>query len=529
MYVGAPVEILVAGRGTGKTTGVLAVKSAGSYFKTMPRSNGAIINATYSQAFSRTLKELIRGWQMLGLKMDHHFVVCRRPTDKWIKLWKWQGPFAPSLDYKYTICWYNGAIAQLFSQDRAGSTNGVSIDWFVGDEAKLLNEEKLKTELFPANRGIIPAFANNPYHHGYTLTTDMPVGTAGRWILDTMSKMDTQKVNDIWQLQLVRFYLKRKMDSIKTKAPFEKQINVIDDELNELRKGLLLYHEASTLDNIHALGVSYIKDQLRDTTQFQFDTQILNLRPLRMEDGFYPDLDEEVHGYFSEESSYFDHTELDILNPVFDCRKDRDIKPDMPLHISMDYNRRIYPLEVAQIHPNEIRVLHSMHVLYPKKIKDVIADFAAYYKPHKRKFVYYWYDQTAVGEQRDTRLCDDVITELRKHKWVVKPMYIGLASSHKSRYETWGDLLNETGKYKKRFRMNRENCKYGILSMQQAEAAQGKDGYQKNKKPETDEKFPAEEATHHSEALDTLIDGILNSGLNYSTTTTAGSGILMGK
>jgi len=34
-----------------------------------------------------------------------------------------------------------------------------------------------------------------------------------------------------------------------------KQITVIDSELNDLRKGLLYYHEASTLDNIHALGI----------------------------------------------------------------------------------------------------------------------------------------------------------------------------------------------------------------------------------------------------------------------------------
>jgi hypothetical protein len=60
------------------------------------------------------------------------------------------------------------------------------------------------------------------------------------------------------------------------------------------------------------LGVEYIKQQLRDTTPFQFDTQILNLRPLKLEDGFYPDLDEEKHGYFAVDNSYLENLEYDF-------------------------------------------------------------------------------------------------------------------------------------------------------------------------------------------------------------------------
>lgn len=123
----------------------------------------------------------------------------------------------------------------------------------------------------------------------------MPVGTAGRWILDRVNKMDHGKVNDIWKLQVVRYqlsYLLKKETRKTFREELSKQIEVVDDEINDLRKGLLYYHEASTLDNIHALGLDYIKQQLRDTSAFQFDTQILNLRPLKLEDGFYPDFDE---------------------------------------------------------------------------------------------------------------------------------------------------------------------------------------------------------------------------------------------
>lgn len=534
MTIAAPIEMAVMGRGTGKTTGLLSVKSANNYLGSMPRSTGLILNATYTQAYTRTLKELIRGWQMLGYSMDHHFVVCKRPSEKWIKQWKWKGPFAPPLDYKHTVSWWNGAIYQVVSQDRPGSTNGMSIDHFIGDEAKLLNYEKLMHETMPANRGLIPDFADNPYHHGYTLTTDMPIGTAGRWILEYAEKMDRQKINELLDLVTAEFRIKYFINKSKgtEKAKWISQLELVRLEMNEIRRGLLYYHEASTLDNIHALGVEYIKQQLRDTPLFLFETQILNIRPLRLEDGFYPDFDEEVHGYFSENASYFDNTEIDSINPKVDCRKDADLNAKLPLHISLDYNRRIHPLTVLQKYTNEIRVLNAMDVLFPLKLDDAIEQFIEYYRPHPKKFVYYWYDHTATSDQHRTRQCDDVVKALRKAKWAVKEMYIGNSgqtATHKARYKMFGRLFKETGHYRERITFNRENCKNLILSIQQAGALQGKDGFEKDKRPEKDKKFPAQEATHHTESLDISVWGLLESGLKYSNEpSSTGGGVIIG-
>lgn len=511
MLIAAPNEIFIAGRGTGKTTGVLAPKTAQQYFKTMPRGTGVILNATFTQAYTRTLKELIRGWQMLGYQMDHHFIVGQRPTDKWKKKWNWQGPYAPPLDYKYFISWYNGAVAQIVSQERVGSSNGISIDWIVGDEAKLLNEDKLKTELLPANRGYIPAFENNPYHHGITFTSDMPIGTGGRWLLDKVNDMDKAVINDIWKLLAIRYKLMYGHGQVASyvQKQIDRQVKVIDEELNYLRKGFLYYHEASTLDNIHALGLDYIKQQIRDTSSFQFDTQILNIRPLRLEDGFYPDFDENKHGYFSEDPDYFDNREFDPLVTDFDSRKDKDCNPNAALHIAIDYNRRIHPLVVGQDNGTEIRAVKGLHALYPGKLKDVLSKFIDYYKHHKYKVVYYWYDHTAVGGENETEKCEDVIDTLQSAGWTVIPMYIGKAPGHETKYRMWGHLLTEDGYYERVFRVNRENCDKVITSMGLAEAEQRKDGFGKDKKTEHDPKFPAEDSTHYSDAMDMMVYGML--------------------
>ena len=527
--IDAPTEYAVMGRGTGKTVGILARKSAYKYLDTMPRGTGVILSATFTQAFTRTLKELVRGWQMLGYQHDHHYVIAKRPTEKWKKMWNWKGPFAPPFDYKYFVSWWNGACAQIVSQDRPGSANGISIDWIIGDEAKLINREKFQTELLPANRGVIPEFANNPYHHGMTFTTDMPVGTAGRWILEMISKMDREVVNKIWDIQTVRFQLNHLLKK-ETRKLFQeelkKQIVVLDEEMNDLRRGLLYYHEASTLDNIHALGVEYIKEQLRTSTQFQFDTQILNLRPLKLEDGFYPDFDEEVHGYFAENEDYFDNLEYDPFSVELDCRKDKDLNINAPLHLGMDYNRRIHPLSVGQVTATEIKSLKGLHSLYPAKLKDAVMLFVKYYKPHKRKLVYYWYDHTAVGEQHETRICDDVVSILRKNDWIVKEMHIGQQPGHEQRYRMWGDLLTDNGKYKYKYRINRENCDKLILSKCQAQAEQRLDGFGKNKKSERDPNFPAEESTHYTDAEDTWVFGVLESGLVFGNDSKGGGGMV---
>jgi hypothetical protein len=521
--IGAPNEYLVAGRGTGKTEGVLAPKDANCYLNTMPRSTGVIIAATYTQALTRTLPAYMAGLERIGYIYGHHYLIGETPSQAWIKKWKWQGPYRRPLNFKYFMCWWNGSGNHIISQDRKGSSNGLTIDHIKGDEAKLLNEEKLTTELFPANRGIVPAFANNPYHHGITFTTDMPVGTSGRWILDKLSAMDVEVVNEIFKNQVCKFKLRYVLTNgnAKQKAEAAKQVAIIDDEINDLRKGLLYYHEASTLDNIHALGIDYIKQQLRDTSEFQFDTQILNLRPMKLENGFYPDFDEERHGYFSENESYFDNSHIDFLNPTLDCRKDKDLNPNLPLHIALDYNRRIHPLVVAQDTGSEIKLLNGLHALYPAKLKDVLKQFNEYYKPLKKRLIYYWYDHTAVSDKEETRICDDVIAALRKGGWIVKPMYMGQAPSHEGKYRMYGHLLQEDKYYDRVLTFNRENCKSLITSVNLAGTKYGQNGFEKNKDPEKDPKYPAEEATHYSDALDMLVYGMLESKLKYSLTSIA--------
>jgi hypothetical protein len=167
--------------------------------------------------------------------------------------------------------------------------------------------------------------------------------------------------------------------------------------------------------------------------------------------------------------------------------------------------------------------------MYPGKLKDCLNLFDVYYKPHKRKYVRYWYDHTATGHQHETRICDDVINGLTDKGWVVEPMYVGKSDNHEVRYRMFGHLLSEDGHYSRMLRVNRENCDKLILSVCQAQAEQRKDGFGKDKKTEKDKNFPADESTHYSEALDTLCLGVLESNLHFTNHSiiSAGAGMIL--
>ena len=162
-------------------------------------------------------------------------------------------------------------------------------------------EIRLKEELFPANRGIHLEHANNPHLHGKTFTTDMPVGTAGRWILDKEKEMDLERYQAIVTILNKLYVLKLELKIATTNKQREyihARIKSGEQKLNLLRRNFVFYHEATALDNIDALGVDYIKEELRSLSKFEFSTSIMNKKPYKLEDGFYPMLKEEHHGYF---------------------------------------------------------------------------------------------------------------------------------------------------------------------------------------------------------------------------------------
>ncbi len=446
------------GRGGGKST-ILADRKQRLVHE-MPRGAHALVGETYSQVLTRTLPSTIAGLEKLGYHQNYHFFVGRKAPDKW----KWPLPYQPPLNWDHSIHWYTGACFNIVSLDLANSGRGLNSDSAIGDEAALFDYEKLFNNVLTTIRGNIDRFSHSPLHQSTMFTSSTPMTTKGKWLLKMEEKAKSDPEN--------YFYLR-----------------------------------ASSEFNRHNLGEKFFTENKGMLTDLMYNAEILNIRPGKVEGGFYPVFDEQVHTY-----SDFNNSFLQSLDYNFEkaknagCAADNDLQSDKPIDIALDYGGKINTIVAEQTFMDESRFLKSMFAKSPVLLKELINDFCKYYNSHKTKHVIYWYDQTAIGKYGTSELsfADTVIKTFRDNKWEITPRYIGAAPSHHDKYMFFASAHKGLDARLPKFRYNKTNCKYLIISIQQAGIREGKNGFEKDKRPEHYKNAIDEETTHFSDAHDTL-------------------------
>lgn len=446
-------------RGTGKST-ILAwqLKELATQ---MPRGAFTIVGETYAQILTRTLPSTIQGLEMLGYKKDLHYFVGRKAPAKW----KWEEPYQPPLTYDYAIHWVTGAVFHLVSMDLANGGRGLNIDGCVGDEAALLDYEKLFNNVLTTIRGNLDRFGKCKLHQSQLFASSVPMTNKGKWLF--------------------------KMEEEAKKDPNE-----------------IFYLRADSFHNQHNLGEKWFKDNRRIMTDMIYNAEILNIRPGKVEGGFYPQFSEEKHV-----KSNYNNYYLESLNYNLEaaksakCLADGDINLNMPIDIALDYGAAINTIVAEQEINGESRILNALFVKSPLLLSDLINKFCDYYEAHRAKHVNYRYDHTAVGKDagRAQSFADIVVEAFTKRGWTVNPIYMGQAPNHHAKYIFMGDFFKGEDSRLPKCIMNKHNCKYLILSINNAGVMQGKNGFEKDKRPEKQKGAIDEETTHFSDAFDTLI------------------------
>ena len=447
------------GRGAGKSTILSDRKQRLAH--QMPRGSHVLVGETYSQILTRTLPSTIAGLEKLGYYQNHHFFVGRKAPDKW----KWPLPYQPPLNWDHAIHWYTGACFNLVSLDLANSGRGLNSDSAIGDEAALFDYEKLFNNVLTTIRGNIDRFGDQPLHQSTMFTSSTPMTTKGKWLL----KMEEKAKQD----PKTYFYLR-----------------------------------ASSEYNRHNLGEKFFSENKGMLTDLMYNAEILNIRPGKVEGGFYPLFDENTHTYNDFNNSFLlglGHDYEKAQNAG--CAADNDLQPDKPLDIALDYGGKINTIVAEQTFLNESRVLKAMFLKSPGLIDQLIINFCKYYSSHKTKHVIYWYDQTAIGKYGTANLsfADVVIKTFQKQGWAVTPRYVGAAPSHHDKYIFFAKLHKANDPNLPQLKYNKTNCKYLIISIQQAGIREGKNGFEKDKRPEHYKNAIDEETTHFSDAHDTVI------------------------
>lgn len=489
---------LLGSRGSFKTTNGIAFYVADCSYE-MPGASGVIVGPSFEHLFDNTLNPLFNSLSKNGLIEGVHFVIGTPPPKNWPR----PQIRVPSKKYDHIISWHNGSNQYLISMAKKGSANGISCQYGVFDEAKLLDPEELKEVVFPAFRGNEHLYQQHPLYLSKFFASDKLAELSKvDWLLKKKSVNDYQKFDVIitLQLELDRLNLEYNDAGINKRLKLKPQIEAIETRLALLRKGLEMYIETSAKDSIKILGKEWYDDKVANSTAYVKKIAYDNEDPDRPEDGFYPDFDKAKHVH-----RYFDYDAA------------------MPLIIAADYQHSVSPICVAQIakvgnnERESLNYINEVYTLAPLGPDDAIEEFCEKYKNHIAKTVYYVYDQTATGKRiKAKKYTYLIISTLHKYGWNVVKVYTGQQPHHYDKYKDTQVWLKEDDKSKMPIRIN-SRCIKTIKSIESAPAkTTGKGETEKDKKYENTTNYPhmdQSETTHFSDVFDMINDAVISKSL----------------
>ena len=506
--IGANTTVIVAGRRTGKTDSIAAPFVLRN-MQRMPGSTGGIVVPTFKHGLTNTIPGLLAAWKRWGFIEGIHYVVGKKPPKSFRK------PITPPHDYEHVISFYNGSVAIIISQDRPGSSNSLTLSWLLVDEAKFIDYAKLKDETLPANGGIKSHFGKHSCNHSIMILSDMPQTQKGSWFLHYRDKMDSELIATIEATVYEIWRTKERIRALNARGeqvpPYLKgYLRRLDRDLNKMRSVAVYYREYSSIENLQLLGENYIKQMKRDLTPLTFQTSLLCQRIGIAKDGFYSSM-REGHKYDANDNQYLDTLGYDYDFSTLDARADKDVDPDAPICIGMDYNANINWIVAGQPRDRRLNVIKSFYVKFERKIPALVEDFCRYYAEHRNKTVVYYYDATALGSNyavNDQDFHYNVVREFERHGWRVESMYLGNPMHHNEKYL----LINNAFAGKQRLMpfFNRSNNEDLILAVQSAGVSNGRNGFKKDKSGEKlaeSEEDLLEHRTDGTDAFDTLYIG----------------------
>ena len=506
--IGANTTVIVAGRRTGKTDSIAAPFVLRN-MQRMPGSTGGIVVPTFKHGLTNTIPGLLAAWKRWGFIEGIHYVVGRKPPKSF------RQPIIDPKDYEHVISFYNGSVAVIISQDRPGSSNSLTLSWLLVDEAKFIDYAKLKDETLPANGGIKSHFGKHSFNHSIMILSDMPQTQKGSWFLHYRDKMDPELIKTIEATVYEIWRTKERIRALNASGKpvplyLKGYLRRLDRDLNKMRSVAVYYREYSSIENLQLLGENYIKQMKRDLTPLTFQTSILCQRIGIAKDGFYSSM-REGHKYDANDNQYLDTLGYDYDFSTLDARADKDVDPDAPICIGMDYNANINWIVAGQPRDRRLNVIKSFYVKFERKIPALVEDFCRYYSEHRNKTVVYYYDATALGSNyavNDQDFHYNVVKEFERRGWRVESVYLGNPMHHDEKYL----LINNAFAGKQRLMpfFNRSNNEDLILAIQSAGVSNGRNGFRKDKSGEKlaeSEEDLLEHRTDGTDAFDTLYIG----------------------
>jgi hypothetical protein len=450
---------IIGGRGSGKT-GLIGHHNIDK-MKFLPRAKSGLAALTYNQLLNNSLPSMENIWRLSGLveakpelKELGHYIVCRKPPEYFAK------PLQPPRNYTNVISFLNGFHIQLISMDRPDTVRGMSLDALDVDEKGWVKQDDFTKILSPLVRGNIYEF-DHPLHHSNCGFSSMPWLSKQQWILDA-------------------------------------------EELSKKKPEKYFFIEATAEDNLAVLGPEYLIDAQERLPQIVYLVEYMNHRVKKVSSAFYPAFDDKVHLDDKTWDYDFDEGAGLWLSKVSDVRR------DIPLEISYDFNAAFTSMVVCQEHKHgnstEFRVCDELFVeeATTNLVKDLTANFITAYKNHPVKDLFIYGDRNGNNKQVTGQTFYEQITDmLRAAGFNPYLMVHGLDTSMQNRYRLINDILSEKSAHMPIIRINASKCKYLPIALQLAPM---KGEFEKDKSSERPGKGNDQKrATHLTDCLDNIV------------------------
>jgi hypothetical protein len=443
-------------RGTGKSFII-------SYFMRemviqMPRGAFALVGSSYQQILSRTLPSTKKGMEVLGLYENIDYVVGKNGA----KL-GFTAPIQSPDKWENIIHFSNGSIFCLISLDNPNSGRGLNMNAVIGDEAALFDFVKLFNNVKTTNRAIEERFKDASLLGAEIYVSSTPVLKKGQWFTDA--------------------------EKLAIKNPKK-----------------YAYIKANSYVNAANLRPGWLEEMKEESpSELHYNAEILNIRPSIILNGFYAQFNSLKHCYTKFNNDYLLALTENYSAASFDCNQDDDIVHSKPLILSIDWGVFLSAV-VSQKLPEEYRTLKSFWYDSKKNEEDMINHFCDYYESLQRKVVhlYYGHDGNARVIKQSRETYGDVIASyLRKRGWTVIDKSKGKpVARHNDKYILINTLLKRSSLRHPKLTFNEPNNKDLIISMERAEAIDGKNGIEKVKKDERNTSMKQQHTTHLSDAWD---------------------------
>lgn len=512
--VGAKTTTLIAGRGTGKTTGV-APEWYIHRVKLMPGGASAIVARQMVQLYTRTLPPFLGFLKQMGYVEGIHFVVGTAPPSMWEAK-----PLVKPEEWKTVIAWCNGHTTYLVHQMRASVPNSLSIQFWMGDEAKDLNKDRLDTDLMPAVRGHADLWgdlgANLPEYGSSLLMTDQPTRASSKWILENEKLHDEGKVDVLINLFCDIQSHRQQLQQPRNKTHEEtlrKSMNNLIQMYDDIRRDTHFFLEADPRHNFDILGKDYFINMKRSLPEPIFLISVMNKRASNKVGSFYAGLDEVRHCYDAQFNEHYLRT-LDLVNgDKPDWRQDADLNRNLPLQLGPDHGASFNGVAIGQYDGKCLRYVNAMYVLHPETAETLAQNFHEYYQGFPSNHIIYYYDHTlnaASGRALNVTFVQEVCDTLRDLGWQVTESYLGHTPEPMDRFNLWSRVFRFDRELPQVL-FNKHKCDFMLLAMETTETKESttkNNSFKKDKGPERDKTLSQEKAPHITDGADLLLWGV---------------------